>query len=245
MTRLMHVFFDLHGTLIDARERLPVQYRSALGEVMAARYGGDPAEWAEANRRVVADWDSYYADLDLGGDDSLEQMREGQARTLRALFRLTGRSYPASDELARLIDEHAFAITRRCDALYPDVRPSLADLRALGLTLGLFTHSLQGHAEGLLIGAGVREIFEGPVVTSDVRGVFAKEEGGYRIAARLAGVEPGQCAAVDDDPGALRAAAQAGLRTVGIARRKIMEASAAEVILPDLAGLADVLRGWQ
>lgn len=244
MIRLSHVFFDLHGTLIDAREALPAQYRSALGEVMAARYGGDPAEWAEANRRVVADWDSYYADLDFGGDDSLAQMREGQARTLRALFRLTGRPYPSPDELDRLIDEHAFEVTRRCDALYPEARAALGAIRVLGLSLGVMTHSLGGHAEGLLAGAGLRAAFTGPIVTAEVRDGFAKDAGGYRLAARLAGVEPEACAAVDDDPGALRAAAAAGLRTVAIDRDGQLEADAAEVVLPDLVRLPDVLRAW-
>jgi FMN phosphatase YigB (HAD superfamily) len=245
MTRLTHVFFDLHNTLFDSREVLPVQYRAALGEIMAARYGGDPAEWAEANRRVIEDWDSYYADLDLGGDDSLEQIREGQARTLRALFRLTGRPYPTPEELSRLIDMHAYAITSRCGALYPDARAALEAIAALGLQMGLMTHSLSGHAEGLLVGAGVREMFTGPLVTAEVRGSFAKEEGGYRLAARLAGVAPEACVAVDDDSDALRAAARAGFRTVGIARRGSPERQTADAILPNLAGLAGILRGWQ
>lgn len=244
MTRLRCLFFDLHGTLIDAREVLPEQYRVALGEFMAARYGGDPAEWAAANRRVSEDWDSYYADLDFGGDDSLAQMREGQARTLRALFRLTGRPYPTPEELTHLIDTHAYAITACCDALYPDARAALAEIGPLGLRLGLVTHSWQGHAEGLLIGVGLRAGFTGPLVTAEVRGGFAKDEGGYRLAARLAECAPEDCAVVDDDPGALRAAARAGFRTVGVARREPFDAGAAEVILPDLTGLPDVLRAW-
>lgn len=244
MTRLTHVFFELHGTLVDARRTLPPLYRAALGDYMAARYGGDPAEWAEANRRVVADWDSYHADLDFGGDDSLAQMREGQARTLRALFRLTGRPAPSPRELERLIDEYAFEVTRRCDALHPEARAALEAIRGLGLTLGVMTHSLRGQAEGLLAGARVREAFAGPIVTPEVRGHYAREPGGYRLAARLAGVEPGACAAVDSDPGVLRAAALAGWRTVAIDRGGRLGPDAAQVVLPDLTGLADALGAW-
>jgi FMN phosphatase YigB (HAD superfamily) len=183
-------------------------------------------------RRVVADWDSYYADLDFGGNDSLAQMREGQARTLRALFRLTGRAAPSARELERLIDEHAFEVTRRCDALYPEARPALEAIRGRGLILGLMTHSLRGQAEGLLAGAGMREVFTGPIVTPEVRGDYAREAGGYRLAARLAGVEPGACAAVDDDPGTLRAAALAGWRTVAIDRGGHLGVDAAQVVCP-------------
>ncbi len=122
---ITHVFFDLHGTLIDAANRLPPCYAQAQAALLAARYGGAPADWIEANRRVTADWDSYYADLDLGSDDGLDQLWEGQTRILRALFRLTGRPCPSSEEMSRLVREQHYLITRHCDALYPDARAAL------------------------------------------------------------------------------------------------------------------------
>ncbi len=245
---ITHVFFDLHGTLIDAANRLPPCYAQAQAALLAARYGGDPAAWAEANRRVIADWDSYYADLDLGGDDSLDQMWEGQTRVLRALFRLTGRPYPLPEEMSRLVREQHYLITRRCDALYPDARATLeairADDRLSGLILGVISNAVRGHAEGCLEGAGVREWFAGPVVGPDTVGWFGKDAGCFRFAFGQARAAPGCCIVVDDEPSALRGAVEAGARAVLIDRQGRRDRSGSTPVLPDLGGLPDLLRRW-
>jgi FMN phosphatase YigB (HAD superfamily) len=243
MSRITHVFFDLHGTLVDAVVRLPPLYRAALGRYMAGRYGGDPAEWAEANRRVVEDWDSYYADLDLSGEDSLEQMWEGQTRTLRALFRLTGRPYPPPDEMTWLVHAHHYAVTSQCDGLYPEVYGVLQAVHAMPLTLGVISQAVTGHAGGLLVGAGVREWFTGPIITPDVAGYFGKDAGYFRLAFAGAEAAPQQCVVVDDDPDTLRIAAALGARAVLIDRAGLY-ADGETVILPDLGRLPEVLRGW-
>lgn len=245
MTALTHLFFDLHGTLIDAREALPPQYRAALGRFMAGRYGGDPADWAAANARIVADWDSYYADLDFGGDDSLAQMREGQTRTLRALFRLVGLPYPPPEEMAQLVTDHHFAVTSQCDALYLDAHAALTALHDLPLTLGVVSHAMHGHAEGLLVGGGVRNWFAGPLVTPDVTGQYMKDAAFLRVALGQTGVVASVCALVDDDPQAVAAALELGMRAVYIDRRGMADtADSGGIVLPSLAELPALVRAW-
>ncbi|MBN2472634.1 MAG: HAD family hydrolase [Anaerolineae bacterium] len=240
---ITHVFFDLHGTLVDNKGTLPGQYQAALAAFMAGRYGGDPAAWAAANARVVDDWDSYYADLDFSGDDSLAQFQEGQTRTLRALFRLTGRPYPPSEDMARLVETHRYSVTSRCDALYPDARAALADLRALPLTLGLITHGMRGHAEGLLAGAGVRGWFAGPLMTPDTAGYFGKDEGYFRLA--FGAVPPGRCVVVEDRPVHARLAARLGARVVLVDRAgRYASEGAWGAVMADLYGLPALLREW-
>lgn len=240
---ISHVFFDLHGTLVDNTGALPVQYREALGALMAARYGGEPAEWSAANARILADWDSYYADLNFGADDGLDQMREGNTRTLRALFRLTGRPYPAPDEMAELVRTHHYAVTSQCDALYPDARAALDAIRALQLTLGVITNGVLGHAEGLLTGAGVREAFTGPLITPDVAGYCCKDAGYFRLA--FGTLPPEQCVVIDDRPDHARVAAELGARSVLVDRAgRHNGAFAAVRIIPDLNELPALLMAW-
>ncbi len=245
---ITHVFFDLHGTLIDAASRLPPCYAQAQADLLSARYGGDPTAWVEANRRVIADWDSYYADLDLGGDDSLDQMWEGQTRVLRALFRLTGQPYPSPEELAALVREQPYRIASRCDALYPDARIALeairADDRLSGLVLGVISNAVAGHTEGCLVGAGVRDWFAGPVVGPDTVGWFGKDEGCFRFAFAQAGAAPEGCVVVDDEPLALLVAQKLGARAVLIDRKGRRNCRWLAPVLPDLGGLPDLLRRW-
>ncbi|MEO8395909.1 MAG: hypothetical protein ABI700_23135, partial [Chloroflexota bacterium] len=86
---ITHVFFEVPGVLVD-RAALRRGYRANLGRIMAERYEGSAVEWCAAYDCILADWDSYYADLNLSGDDGIADMREGQYRTTRALFRRKG-----------------------------------------------------------------------------------------------------------------------------------------------------------
>ncbi|MBE0689804.1 MAG: hypothetical protein IH587_06745 [Anaerolineae bacterium] len=132
---ISHIFFDLHGTIVN-RERNPVHYASGLGAYMAERYGGSVEAWTQANQRIFADWDSYYTDLDLAADDGIAQMWEGEFRTTRALFRLTGTPEPSHDELLALAREHGERATERGgNALYPDAAPVISTLAAAGYVL--------------------------------------------------------------------------------------------------------------
>ncbi len=71
-SKITHVFFDVHDVLVD-REPLKLYYAETLGQIMAARYGKTPDDWARAYHRVVQDWFSYYADLNLSGDEGLDE----------------------------------------------------------------------------------------------------------------------------------------------------------------------------
>jgi hypothetical protein len=68
--------------LLD-RAALKAALPRAWGRALADGQGGSADEWADAYRRIQDDWDSYWADLDLGGDDSLARWREGRWRVGR------------------------------------------------------------------------------------------------------------------------------------------------------------------
>ena len=231
-----HIFFDLHGTLIDGAALHPC-YSAALGQYMAKRFGRTAGEWANANRRVLADWDSYYADLDLSGDNGIEDMWEGLLRTTRAMFRLLDVPMPERSTLRALSREIPGIVTRDCNALFPDARPVIERLCAAGYMLGVTSHALEDQSRGLLRGGDVLRYFAAPVVGPDTVERFSKDEVFYAFAARRAGVDPADCLTIDDSLQSVEGARAAGFQALYIARRPSAPTSSRFVTLRNLTGL--------
>lgn len=235
---ITHLFFDLHGVLIDP-QRNHLGYSAALGQLLAARYGGLPEAWEHANHRIEDDWDSYYADLDFGGDDCVEQMREGDFRTTRALFRLTVTPEPPREELIALARELPGTITRAYRADYPEVIETLSRLSAAGLTLSVTSHALEGQVRGTLAGSQLTDYFNGLIIGTDTLGRFLKDADYYRRAAALLHVDPAQCAVIDDRPDPIDGAKAAGMEAIFMCRperchdRRVV----ADALITDLSAL--------
>jgi FMN phosphatase YigB (HAD superfamily) len=236
-----HILFDLYGTLSDS-SRMYSCYPGALGQVMSVRFGGKPETWAEANRRIVADWDSYYADLDLEGEHGIADMWEGEYRTTRALFRLAGAPEPEPSTITALARELPYHATRLCDTFYPDAKAVIPGLHAAGYVLGIASHTLTVQARGTLEGAGMLGYFSGPILGPDFTGEFAKNRAYYQSALR-AGLQPENVLVVDDKPDGIQGAKAAGMRAVSLRRDGSVAPSPADHTLTgDLSGLAEYLR---
>ncbi|MCK6577937.1 MAG: hypothetical protein L6Q98_07510 [Anaerolineae bacterium] len=231
---LTHVFFDVHDVLIDGRQ-LAGCYAAGVGRVLAARYGGSADAWAEANRQVFADWDSYYTDLNLSGDEGMRDYYEGMFRTTRALFRLTGTPEPPFDELQALSRELPGQVTQGCRALYPEVRPALEGLRALGLTLGVISSAPEGQIRSSL--EPVLDLFDGWISGADTADRFDKDEGRYAAAALRSAAAPASCLIVDDKAFAVGAARRAGWFSVHCVRAAGASGTPAHTVVHDLLEL--------
>lgn len=203
------LFFELFDSLID-RQQVRTGYRAHLGPFMAARYGGEPDAWLRAHELISADWDSYYADLDLADDDGIDDLWEGMFRTTRALFRLTGTAEPPKPELTALARTLPAEIAALHDALIPAARVSLTKWQAQGIRLGVITGSLTSYARGALTGAGVIDQFDAPILGVDTIERFVKDRDFYQRAARIARVIPADCVLIEADPAARQAASEAG-----------------------------------
>jgi FMN phosphatase YigB (HAD superfamily) len=233
---ITHIFFDLYGTLVDGTRLRPC-YAVELGSIMAERYGGSPTAWAQANLRVVADWESYLADLDYGADDGVEQMWEAELRLTRALFRLTATPEPALAEVTALSRELAYEVRTRCDAFFDDARPLIEKLHAAGYVLGAATHSLTPQARGVLAGGGVLDYFTGPLLCPDVVGHYEKDAAFFLAA----GLPAENCLVVDDQLQGILGAQAAGMQAVHLMRSGVGESPAEHVLRGDLVGLLTLL----
>ena len=229
---ITHVFFEVPGVLVD-RAALRQSYRAHLARIMAERYGGFAAEWSVAYDQVLADWDNYYADLNLSGEDGLMDAREGSFRTTRALFRLKGTPEPNKSELTALARELPELASQGGETLFPKVPALLRQLDEAGLVLGVISYSLNGVIQALV--APVQSHFKGTIWGIDRAEQFDKDVQRFQAAAFSAQVEPERCLMVDDEPLALLNAKQAGMQTFhsrgaaelcGLAERCLRAASA-------------------
>lgn len=226
------LLFDLQGTLIDPAA-LAQQFPGQIGRVLAARFGGAQSAWADARRAITADWDSYYADLDLTGEHGLEHFREGEIRVTRALFRLAAVPEPGMAVLEPLARELPELAGQGCHALYPEVRQVLARLHQAGYILGIASHASSGLARGLLAGGGVLDWFAGPILGPDETGRFQKDAAFYQQSA----LPPEECLVIDDDPDGVHGARQAGMQALLLCRGAVPPAQSAPVLHPDLTAL--------
>jgi beta-phosphoglucomutase-like phosphatase (HAD superfamily) len=213
---ITHIFFGLQHVLADSGQ-IRARYRLRLGEILAARYGGAAETWTQARIRIESDWDSYYADLDLGGDEGIEHFWEGQLRTTRALFRLTNTPEPDLTEMTSLSRQLPEMIMRGCDTLYPECREVLQHLIGEGFTLCLASQMMSSHAEAILYGGGVRAYFS--VITGPDHVEYVDADAAfYECAVRRAQVSPENCLVVDYPARHLRAAEWAGMKTLRLCR---------------------------
>jgi hypothetical protein len=108
----------LHSDILIDPSALRAALPAAQAGVLAAWHGGNAVDWQRAYERIAADWDSYWADLDLSGDDSLRQWREGRWRVMRALFRLAGKQPPPVEQIGRYLDDMSPEVGCSCGSTW-------------------------------------------------------------------------------------------------------------------------------
>jgi FMN phosphatase YigB (HAD superfamily) len=220
MTEITHILFDLHHTIVDSH-KMKHNYAKGLGQLMSERYGLTPEAWVGANLKVMADYDSYYADLDLGAENGLKQAWEATFRMTRALFRLTNTPEPDFDDLWALVRAIPGQAPRYGDSFYPDVHPVLEYLHAQGYTLGTATHAYTAQAEAALIGAGVRHLFMlQAIIGADTIGMVFKETDYLHEVTRILSVPAESILLVDDKAWIIANAKRVGMRGVQIDRQR-------------------------
>ena len=116
----------------------------------------------------------------------------------------------------------------------PGARELLAHLAEASVPLALVTMSFQPFTE-LVLAALPAQTFAA-VVTGDLVEHGKPHPEPYLLAARLLGVEPGDCVAIEDSPIGLASARAAGVWTVGVPCHVELESSAADARWSTLLG---------
>jgi beta-phosphoglucomutase-like phosphatase (HAD superfamily) len=186
-----------------------------LGRIMSERYGQPPEIWTEAFQQIRVDWDSYWSDLNLSGDEPLADLWEGMFRVTRALFRRMDVVEPPKQELiafSRILPEMVLV---QFDALYPDTRELLQRLHQTGLCLHAATFWTAGMARAALVGGGVFEYFYDRITGLDTSGRFEHDYVQLALSVRT---PPENCLLIDRDVSALARARAAGMQTAQIGK---------------------------
>ncbi|MFC6088894.1 HAD family hydrolase [Saccharothrix lopnurensis] len=152
----------------------------------------------------------------LGGTLSLEtrQLLVGTSvpRTMAILFAEVGIDDPTEDE----VRDGAAWIVRRTEEVFraglpwrPGAREALRAVRDSGVPMALVTSTERGLTEIALDTLG-RDLFDVTVCGDEVDGLNKPLPEPYLKAARLLGVDPARCVAVEDSPTGVASAVAAG-----------------------------------
>jgi HAD superfamily hydrolase (TIGR01509 family) len=234
------LFFDDGGVMNDNSRRGP-QSQWLVGEFFPPLLGGAPEAWAEANGVVAPRlWEEYRRVMGGRCDaDYLAYTRVERLAWLSEMCALVGVPVPGEEACLELARQATAYVTRRVCAAFPGVVAALRELHAQGHPL----HTASGeHSEdlaGYLEGMGVRACF-GRLYGPDL--VNTPKEGPryYRRIFADAEVEPGDALVIDDNPRALRWAAEAGARTVRVGLAGA-EGGASDHVIGSLAELPGVV----
>ncbi|MEU9889153.1 HAD family phosphatase [Sphaerisporangium sp. NPDC051017] len=180
------VFFDMDGLLVDT-EKLWFQVES---DVMR-RLG---AAWSDADQENL-----------VGGS---------MPATVAYMIKAGGSDRSPAEVEAWLVDG---VLARLADGFetMPGAMELLGEVRATGLPVALVTSSARVMADAILDGIGRRDHFDVIVTGDDVRN-YKPDPEPYLMAARLTGVDPAKCVALEDSPNGVAAATAAGCAVVAV-----------------------------
>lgn len=191
------VLFDFYDTLAQLDPAIV-----EAGRIELARLAGTTAEELAPHWRAT----SRERMLGTAGD---------MAAQLRTMLGLAGRELETEilDELVRL----EYGAWERAVRLYPDTRPTLAELRRRGFKLGILSNC-SCQAGAVIHRLGLGDLVDSVTLSFEV-GLAKPDEAIYRAAGAALGLEPVECAFVADGAGGeLEGAAAVGMLAVKVYR---------------------------
>ncbi len=185
--------------------------------------------WLEVETTVMARLGAGWTEADqaqlLGG--SLE-------RTVRYLLGKARRPAPPEIVGEWLISGIAERVRRGGIPVQPGARELLAEVAAAGLPCALVTSSERRFMDVVLASTGLR--FDALVCADDVSVTKPAPEP-YLLAAKLVGVPPGDCFALEDSPNGVASAEAAGCRVIAVPSLVPIEAVPGRTVVRSLLDL--------
>src|SRR5271169_2867234 len=185
--------------------------------------------WLEAETAIMARLGAHWSEADqarlLGG--SLE-------RPVRSL--LSKATRPAPPELVGewLMSGIIERVRRGGVPVQPGALELLAAVRQAGLPHALVTSSERGFMDAVLASTGMR--FQVLVCAEDVTATKPDPEP-YLLAAKLVGVDPGDCCALEDSPNGVASAEAAGCRVFAVPSLVPIPPAPGRTVVPSLLDL--------
>jgi HAD superfamily hydrolase (TIGR01509 family) len=185
--------------------------------------------WLDAETAIMARLGASWSEQDqaqlLGG--SLE-------RSVRYL--LSKATRPAPPELIGewLMSDIIERVRRDGVPVQPGARELLAAVRQAGLPHALVTSSERGFMDAVLASTGMR--FDVLVCAEDVTATKPDPEP-YLLAAKLVGVDPGDCFALEDSPNGVASAEAAGCRVFAVPSLVPIPPAPGRIVVGSLLGL--------
>jgi len=172
------------------------------------------AEWTEADQAQL-----------IGG--SLD-------RSVRYMLSRAARAVPANVVGEWLMSGIAELVRRDGVPIQPGARELLAEVAAAGLPHALVTSSERRFMDQVLASTGLR--FDALVCAEDVS-VTKPDPEAYLLAAKLVGMPPGDCFALDDSPNGVASAEAAGCRVIAVPSLVPIPPAPGRTVVRSLLGL--------
>jgi HAD superfamily hydrolase (TIGR01509 family) len=186
--------------------------------------------WLEVETAVMARLGAGWTEADqmqlLGG--SLD-------RTVRYLLAKATRPVPPGVVAGWLMSGMADRVEARGVPVRPGARELLASVRELGLPHALVTSSERSFMKVVLASTGMR--FDALVCADDVSATKPDPEP-YLLAAKLLGVDPARCFALEDSPNGVASAEAAGCRVIAVPSLTPIPPAPGRLVVPSLLNLA-------
>jgi HAD superfamily hydrolase (TIGR01509 family) len=163
--------------------------------------------WLEAETAIMARLGADWTEA-----DQLELLGGSLQRTVRLLLAKAARPVPPEVVGEWLMSDIAERV-RRGVPVRPGARELLASVAEAGLPHALVTSSERGFMDAVLASTGMR--FDALVCADDVT-VTKPDPEPYLLAAKLVGVHPGDCFALEDSPNGVASAQAAGCRVIAV-----------------------------
>jgi HAD superfamily hydrolase (TIGR01509 family) len=181
------VIFDMDGVLIDS----------------------EPL-WRLAEQQIFAD-----IGIELSNADCERTMGMRTDEVIEFWYRESPWKGPTTAEVEALLEERMRKLIAERGTVMAGVERSLEMARAEGLTLGLATSSSPPLIDAVLTTLGMEEAFA--VTHSAVEEEFGKPHPAvFLTTARLLGVEPAECVAIEDSKAGVGSATAAGMRVIAV-----------------------------
>jgi HAD superfamily hydrolase (TIGR01509 family) len=185
--------------------------------------------WLEAETAVMArlgaDWSEHDQTQLLGG--SLE-------RTVRHLLGKATRPVPPDVVGEWLMSGIAERVRRHGVPVRPGARELLAAVKAAALPNALVTSSERGFMDAVLASTGMQF---GVLVCADDVTVTKPDPEPYLLAAKLTGVPPADCFALEDSPNGVASAEAAGCRVIAVPSLVPIPPSPGRIVVSSLLDL--------